>query len=140
MDLFDLMKQIFDRTSKWDAIKAYDKSKNFFMVNRFMSINFPMQANLFNNRHIASSSAVDSWKDVLNRLFTKPPSWMYTKTKKKDQHGSKKHPEKASLHEWMRLNGLSKKDLESMMELVPDETTKEILAFEKMLKEKNNGQ
>lgn len=139
MDLFDLIKKIFDRGSKWDSIKAYDKSKNFFMVNRFMSINFPMQANLFNSRHIISSSAVDSWRDVLNRLFTKPPSWMYTKTKKKETAGSKKHPEKTSIHEWMRLNGLSKKDFESMDELMHDELMKEILSFEKMLKEKNNG-
>lgn len=139
MDLFDLIKKVFDRNSNWGAIKTYDKSKNFFMINRFMSINFPMQANLFNNRHIVSSSAVDSWKDVLNRLFTKPPSWMYTKTKKKETSGSKKHPEKATVLEWMRLNGLSKRDLESMMEIMPDETTKEILGFEKMLKEKNNG-
>lgn len=139
MDLFDLIKKVFDRNSNWGAIKTYDKSKNFFMINRFMSINFPMQANLFNNRHIVSSSAVDSWKDVLNRLFTKPPSWMYTKTKKKETSGSKKHPEKATVHEWMRLNSLSKRDLESMMEIMPDETIKEILGFEKMLKEKNNG-
>jgi hypothetical protein len=139
MDLFDLMKQIFDRNSKWDSIKTYDKSKNFFMVNRFMSINFPMQANLFNNRHINSSSAVDSWKDVLNRLFTKPPSWMYTKTKKKDQHGSKKHPDKATVQEWMKLNKLSKKDFDSMLEIMEDEVIKEILNFEKILKEKNNA-
>jgi hypothetical protein len=139
MDLFDLIKQIFDRGSKWDAIKTYDKSKNFFMINRFMSINFPMQANLFNNRHIVSSSAVDSWRDVLNRLFTKPPSWMYTKTKKKESQGSKKYPEKATVQEWMKLNGLSKKDFESMIELMGDDVIKEILSFEKMLKEKNNG-
>lgn len=139
MDLFDLIKKIFDRNSKWDAIKTYDKSKNFFMINRFMSINFPMQANMFNNRHIVSSSAVDSWKDVLNRLFTKPPSWMYTKTKKKETIGSKKQPEKSTVLEWMRLNSLSKKDFESMMEIMPEETIKEILGFEKMLKEKNNG-
>lgn len=139
IDLFDLIKQLFDRSSRWEMIKSYDKSRNFFMINRFMSINFPMQANLFNNRHIISSSAVDSWRDVLNRLFTKPPSWMYTKTKKSESKSSKKHPEKATVYEWMRLNGLSKRDLDSMMELMPDETTKEILHFEKMLKEKNNG-
>ena len=139
MDLFDIIKKIFDRNSKWDAIKTYDKSKNFFMINRFMSINFPMQANMFNNRHIVSSSAVDSWKDVLNRLFTKPPSWMYTKTKKKETIGSKKQPEKSTMLKWMILNSLSQKDFESMMEIMPEETIKEILGFEKMLKDKNNG-
>ena len=139
MDLFDLMKQIFDRNSKWENIKTYDKSKNFFMVNRFTSINVPMQANLFNNRHITSSSAVDSWKDVLNRLFTKPPSWMYTKTKKKEKQGSKKYPEKATIQEWMKLNKMSKKDFDSVMEIMEEETLKEILHFEKILKEKNSG-
>lgn len=139
MELFDLIKKIFDRGSRWEDIKPYDKAKNFFMINRFMSINFPMQANMFNNRNIVTSSAVDSWRDVMNRLFTKPPSWMYTKTKKKASPGSKKHPEKATVHEWMRLNGLSKKDFDSMDELMHDELMKEILSFEKMLKEKNNG-
>lgn len=139
MDLFDLTKKLFDRNYKWDTVKAYDKSKNFFMINRFMSINFPMQANLFNNRHIVSSSAVDSWRDVLNRLFTKPPSWMYTKTKKAEKTGSKKYPEKETVLQWMKLNSLSKKDVESAMQLSPDDFIKELLQFEKMLKDKNNG-
>lgn len=139
MDLFDLTKKLFDRNYKWESVKAYDKSKNFFMVNRFMSINFPMQSNLFNNRHIISSSAVDSWRDVLNRLFTKPPSWMYTKTKKADKSPNKKYPDKETLLQWMKLNSFSKKDVDSMMQLSPNEFTKELLQFEKMLKDKNNG-
>jgi hypothetical protein len=139
MDLFDLTKKLFDKGFRWDTIKTYDKSKNFFMINRFMSINFPMQANLFNNRHITSSSAVDSWRDVLNRLFTKPPSWMYTKTKKTEKSGNKKHPEKETVLQWMKLNALSKKDVDSMMEISPEEFTKELLQFEKILKEKNSG-
>lgn len=139
MELFDLIKNMFDRNSKWDNIKPYEKTKNFFMINRFMSINFPMQSNMFNNRNIVTSSAVDSWRDVVNRLFTKPPSWMYTKTKKKETRGSKKYPEKSTINEWMKLNGLSKKDFESMSQLMEDDLMKEILNFEKMLKDKNNG-
>jgi len=140
MDLFELIKQMFDRTSKWEKIKTYDKSRNFFMINRFMSINFPMQANMFNNRHISSSSAIDSWKDVVNRLFTKPPSWMYTKTKKAASgSGSKKYPERETVYQWMKINNMSKHDLDSMMELMEDETINEITKFEKMLKEKNNA-
>lgn len=139
MDLFDLTKQLFDRSSKWENVKPYEKSKNFFMVNRFMSINFPMQANLFNNRHITPSSAVDSWRDVLNRLFTKPPSWMYTKTKKGPSPGTKKQPDKETVQEWMKMNKASKRDLESLIALMDEETMKEIGGFEKMLKEKNNA-
>jgi len=140
MDLFDLIKQMFDRTSKWEKIKTYDKSKNFFMINRFMSINFPMQANMFNNRHITSSSAIDSWRDVVNRLFTKPPSWMYTKTKKTSPSvSSKKYPEKETIYQWMKINNVSKHDLDSMIQLMENETIEELMKFEKMLKEKNNA-
>lgn len=139
MDLFDLIKKLFDKSSKWDAIKPYDKTKNFFMVNRFMSINFPMQANMFNNRNAQLASAMDSWRDVLNRLFTKPPSWMYTKTKKTEKKGSKQHPEKVTVNEWMKMNKVSKRDLESLMQLMEEDSMNEIMNFEKVLKEKNNG-
>lgn len=139
MDLFEFIKVIFNRDAKWSSIKTYDKSKNFFMLNRFMSINFPTQSNLFNNRFITSSSAIDSWRDVLNRLYTKPPGWMYTKTKKKDTSGPKKYPEKATIHEWIKLNKLSKKDFDSMIENMQEETLSELIKFEKILKEKNNG-
>jgi hypothetical protein len=39
----------------------------------------------------------------------------------------------------MKLNALSKKDVDSMMEISPEEFTKELLQFEKILKEKNSG-
>jgi len=139
MDLFEFIKTLFNRDAPWETIKTYDKSKNFFMINRFMSINFPMQANLFNNRFISSSSAIDSWRDVLNRLYIKPPGWMYTKTKKKESSKSKKYPEKSSIEKWIKLNKLSKKDFESMLEIMEEETIKEILNFEKIIKEHENG-
>lgn len=139
MDLFEFIKTIFNRDAKWSSVKTYDKSKNFFMLNRFMSINFPNQSNLFNNRFIQSSSAIDSWRDVLNRLYTKPPGWMYTKTKKKESSSSKKYPEKATIQEWMKLNKISKSDMDSMMELMQEETINELMKFEKTLKENTNG-
>lgn len=139
MDLFEFIKVIFDKGPRWQSVKVYDKTKNFFMLNRFMSINFPIQANLFNNRFISSASAVDSWRDVMNRLYTKPPGWMYTKTKKKEKSASKKFPEKDTIQQWIKLNKISKKDFDFMMSSMQDETLKEILNFEKILKEKSNG-
>jgi hypothetical protein len=64
---------------------------------------------------------------------------MYTKTKKTEKSGNKKHPEKETVLQWMKLNALSKKDVDSMMEISPEEFTKELLQFEKILKEKNSG-
>ena len=139
MDLFDLTKMMFDRNSKWSSVKPYDKVKNFFMINRFMSINFPMKANLFNNRHITSSSAIDSWRDVVNRLFTKTPNWLYTKTKKNEKQKQKKFPERETVMTFMKLNNMSQKDFGLLMENFQAETIEELLQFEKILKEKNTG-
>jgi hypothetical protein len=54
------------------------------MINRIMSINFPVQANQFNHLKINPSSSVDWWHGTLINLYTKPPYWIYTKTKKKE--------------------------------------------------------
>ena len=48
MKLFDYIKVLFGKDSEWEEATDYDKSKNSFMTNRFMSAKFPVQANLFN--------------------------------------------------------------------------------------------
>ena len=48
MKLFDYIKVLFGKDPQWEKLKGYDKSKNSFMTNRFMSIKFPIQANMFN--------------------------------------------------------------------------------------------
>ena len=42
MKLFDYIKVLFGRDLQWNKLKGYDKSKNSFMTNRFMSIKFPI--------------------------------------------------------------------------------------------------
>ena len=50
------------------------------MVNRFMSIKFPANAQLFNINGINGANVIDSWQKVTSR-FNKVPFWIYTKTK-----------------------------------------------------------
>ena len=46
MELFDVVKKIFEKKeAKWAEVAKVDKSRNFFMLNRIMSIQFPVQAN-----------------------------------------------------------------------------------------------
>ena len=52
MKLFDYIKVLFGKDVNWDKVSNYDKSKNSFMTNRFMSIKFPIQANMFNTLKI----------------------------------------------------------------------------------------
>ena len=85
MELFDIVKTIFKSEKDWTNISRNDKIRNFFMINRIMSIQFPMQANQFNNTKISPRPVVDWWHSTLSRNYTKMPSWIFTKTKKSAQ-------------------------------------------------------
>jgi hypothetical protein len=81
MKLFDYIKVMFSSTEKWNKLKVYDKVKNSFMVNRFMSIKFPMQANLFNVLKTDPMGAAESWRMVASK-FNRVPGWIYTRVRK----------------------------------------------------------
>ena len=62
------------------VVKGYDKSKNSFMTNRFMSIKFPVQANMFNALKIDPVGQAEAWRMVASK-FNRVPGFIYTKTK-----------------------------------------------------------
>jgi len=95
MELFDIIKRIFDKNSStWGEIPKNDKVRNFFMVNRIMAIQFPVQANQFNKLRVTPNQVVDWWHDTLSSKFTRPPGWVYTRTEKS---GSKKTEKSSSV-------------------------------------------
>jgi hypothetical protein len=125
MELFDIIKRIFDKKKPlWDEIPKNDKIRNFFMVNRIMSINFPVQANQFNKLKITPNQVVDWWHDTLSTRFTKAPSWVYTQTKKS---GSKKSDKSSQTHNFEEVERfisqkmeISMKDLKQLKTFYPD--------------------
>jgi hypothetical protein len=84
MELFDILKAFFNPKT-WEDVSNHDKSRNFFMINRIMSIAFPLQANAFNNTKIDPVSVVDYWKETLNSKYKAPPGWFFTTTQKKEK-------------------------------------------------------
>ena len=81
MKLFDYIKILFSKPEHWDNLKPYDKVKNSFMVNRFMGIKFPLQANLFNVLKTDPVGAAESWRMVASK-FNRVPGWIYTRVRK----------------------------------------------------------
>jgi hypothetical protein len=85
MELFDIIKNIFSQDpKKWSQISKNDKSRNFFMINRIMAIQFPHIANQFNKIKINPDATVDWWRKNLSSRYAKTPTWIYTKTIKKE--------------------------------------------------------
>jgi hypothetical protein len=82
MELFDVVKTIFKKDKDWDKVSRNDKVRNFFMINRIMSIQFPIQADQFNHTKILPRPVVDWWHDTLSKHYTRMPGWIFTKTKK----------------------------------------------------------
>lgn len=80
---FNIINSFFN--NKWEEISDSDKSRNFFMINRICSIQFPIQANYFNNIKISPSSAIDFWKVLLSNKYKSCPKWTWTKTNKKQK-------------------------------------------------------
>ena len=120
MQLFDIIKKMFS-DKNWEDVGKNDKARNFFMINRIMSINFPIQANQFNHLKINPSSSVDWWHKTLINLYTKPPYWIYTKTKKKDSQKSESKKDYSEVELFLREKfQVSKRDLLDLKNFYPE--------------------
>lgn len=122
MQLFDIVKLIFStKESEWKSISKNDKTKNFFMINRIMAINFPVQANQFNKLKVSPAPVVDWWHGTLSTKFTRQPQWIFTKTKKKestDKIDAKKNYQ--AVEELIRTKySVSNRDLETLKRFYP---------------------
>ncbi len=122
MELFDVIKNIFSQDSKkWAQVSKNDKSRNFFMINRIMAIQFPHIANQFNKIKINPDATVDWWRKNLSSRYSKTPTWIYTKTIKKENKAKK---DSASSWETTELfvrdrYNVSKRDLSDLKRFYP---------------------
>ena len=131
MKLFDYIKILFGRDPQWEKLKGYDKSKNSFMVNRFMSIKFPVQANMFNALKIDPVGQAEAWRMVASK-FNRVPGFIYTKTK-----ASKKIkpwvPESKALEFYLKINEIGERDFKEAMKHHPSEIKNAIKVLEKQM-------
>lgn len=80
---FDIIKAFYSKD--WAKISDRDKGRNFFMINRTCSIAYPLQANSFNNIKIQPDRVVDFWKIFITSKHKSVPSFIWTKTIKKEK-------------------------------------------------------
>jgi hypothetical protein len=110
MKLFDYIKILFGKDKDWDKVSNYDKSKNSFMSNRFMSIKFPIQANLFNTLKIDPVGQAEAWRLVSSK-FNRVPGFIYTKVKKSAKQKAKEwNPNPKALELYMKYNEIGERE------------------------------
>ena len=136
IQLFDYIKLIFSKDEKsWNSLKFTDKSKNFFMLNRFMSIKYPIQANFLSHYRINPESVSDYWHRNMASLHSNTPKWIYAKTKKKNEETKKMNfPSPEMIRWYCEKNEMSRRDFNENVTFFGEKFLDEIRNLEKILK------
>lgn len=114
---FDIIKSFHSKD--WNKISDRDKSRNLFMINRVCSISYPLQANSFNHIKIRPEKVVDFWKVFITNYHKKTPSWIYTKTLKKEKEKSKKEYDETIIEFIKEKYQISNREIEELKKFFP---------------------
>jgi hypothetical protein len=136
IQLFDYIKLVFSKDEKaWSSLKSTDKSRNFFMLNRFMCIKYPVQANVLSHYRINPESVSDYWHRSMSALHGSSPSWIYAKTKKKNEETKKLDLPSPEMIQWYcERNEMSRRDFNENVKFFGENFLGEIRQLEKILK------
>ena len=133
MKLFDYIKVLFGKDEHWDKVSNYDKSRNSFMTNRFMSIKFPIQGNLFNSLKIDPVGQAEAWRLVSSK-FNRVPGFIYTKVKKTAKQKAKEwNPNPKALELYMKFNEIGEREYKEALKHNPSLVQSSIDILEKQM-------
>lgn len=81
---FDIIKMMFTDKESFDKLSDAILAKNFFMINRVMAIQFPLQAQCFNKLNINTGQVIRAWQQFATAKcgYGSVPNFVYTKTGK----------------------------------------------------------
>lgn len=131
--LFDFIKIMFTKKSEYAKIKQVNKKRHHFMINRFFSIKYPSNAQMFNVNGIDGANVVESWSMVASR-FKSVPSWIYTKTKKSEKNEKEKYtPDPVVVQLYMEKNEIGKREFEEVKMFAKDQLYSELQKIEKQI-------
>lgn len=138
-DIFEVLNIMFEKPDEWKDLTNIEKKKNYFLIQRRLAINFPMQANALQHLRINPTHVVNFWQYFIRvkQKYTQLPGWMYTKGVKKTQEVKEKvSVSKNVIDEYARLNRLDRKSVEEALMFYPDAMKKTLQDFQKMIDQK----
>ncbi len=136
MELFELTKIMFECPTEYEKVTLGVKRKHFFMVNRRLAIQFPLQAQLLQHVRIDEASVINFWQSFLRKQYVKTPYWMFIKGVKKTKETKEKkaNVKESLIKEFATKHGYDIKIIREALEFFPEQMKKEILKFEKITK------
>jgi hypothetical protein len=134
MNFFDVLKAIFDKRL-WKNVSTDDKYKYFFLINRYLSIEFPVEINKCQIVGLGkqnSARMLDCWNLILSTRHKSTPRYIFTKSGSIE---SVEDPLKGIIKDdivaYMQHLRIDSKELESLKKVLPTELRAEVLAFRK---------
>jgi len=133
MELFELINTMF-KPQEFKKVKMHERGKHFFMINRFASIKFPVQASYFNHIKINPAQAVTFWQELWGKTYSRTPNWMYVKTAKAKAEKKAKQP---FTDEFIKIYcekfQMSRRDFDESLEILGDSFISEVKQIESMI-------
>lgn len=138
MELFDFIKILFTDPQQFLSISKGEKRKQYFMTQRRLAINFPMQANALQHQKINQSVVIDFWHRFLRKQFKSIPNWMYIKGIKKSQEIKEKkiNVNADVIKGYCKTFKIDEKSIMDALHFFPDKMIKELKDYENMIKQK----
>jgi hypothetical protein len=133
MKLFDFVKVMFSGNNDYENLSYHDRSKNRFMITRFMSISYPEVANLLNRNGLNPTYVNDSYR-MITRRFKRTPKWIFTKTKAVKDNSEEFKPKDTTIRFYLKKNEVAMKDyIDVLKSARRDLMLKELEELEKLL-------
>lgn len=130
--LFDILNAIFTDKNFVESQTNETLRQNSFMINRRMAIQYPLQAQIFNNTKVNAVDVVKFWSTYLyNGKF--PPRWIYTAGATKSQEKkelAKTDVPLATRRAYCNRYAISMKELDTAMKFFPEEFMQDMKDFE----------
>lgn len=83
-ELTEIYNSLFFKRAGYKDIPIEDKEKNFFIINRLLSKEYPLQANLLNNKIVDKGLSLDIWFLFLKDKKTSKNFWNKSKKLKEE--------------------------------------------------------
>ena len=134
MELFPFIKVFFSKPKEYEKLKSYDKTRNKFMLQRFMAIRYPEAAQAFNINKINPLGVIDSWHKVAIQ-FKRVPGWIYTRVRKKKKVKESKtfEPSDDTIKYYMQLNEIGNREYKEALKINKKNILEELKKIENQI-------
>lgn len=139
--LFDIVKWVFTDLDTIMGLSDVLLKRHSYMVNRFMSIQYPQQAYVFHLSGVSGSNIVRAWASFFSRQRLRySPKWIYTKGAKrsKEEVNDKSEFNMKDIKEMCAYNKIVFTDYEANLKFFPDKVKSDLRQYKELMEQIKN--